>query len=80
MLWKMTPRRWVGYLRCNCYVHPYRFPGQTRAGILDAQSGSNAYLSVQNHKFLRQKYRVTWFQERSEPRVAWFRERSSFLG
>ena len=33
----------------NCYVHLQSFPRQTRAGILDAQSGSRAYLGVQNH-------------------------------
>ena len=45
----MTPRRRVRYLQRNLSVHLYRIPRQTGAGILDAQSGSKAYLGVQNH-------------------------------
>ena len=42
-------RRRVRYLQRNLSVHLYRFPRQTGAGILDAQSCLKAYLGVQNH-------------------------------
>ena len=53
---EMTPRRLVRYLQRNLSVHLYRVPWQTGAGILDAQSGSKAYLDVQNHKSKTRTY------------------------
>ena len=48
MPWTFTPRGRVGYLQRDCYAQLYSIPRQTRAGILNAQLGSKACLSVKN--------------------------------
>ena len=47
--WKLTSGARRGYLQRDCYAQLYCIPRRTRAGILDAQLGSKAYLGVQNH-------------------------------
>ena len=49
MPWTLTPGGRFGYLQRDCYAQLYCIPMRTRAGILDAQLGSKAYLGVQNH-------------------------------
>ena len=45
----LNPGGRFGYMQRDCYAQLYCIPRRTRVGILDAQLGSKAYLSVQNH-------------------------------
>ena len=49
MPWTLSPGGRFGYLQRDCYAQLYCIPRRTRAGIQDAQLGSKAYFSVQNH-------------------------------
>ena len=47
--WTLTSGGRFGYLQRDCYAQLYCIPRRTRAGILDAQFGSKAYLGIKNH-------------------------------